>query len=194
MTDPLTDLRLRNDLPPAIRALVDVLPRADWPPVSEMGQLTQFWLQRHMGFRDLLSMLQTETQGFLDGAQDAQRYGARLYRLAGHFIGQLHEHHGIEDQHYFPALTRIAPRLETGFELLEADHHSLDALLQDFTERTNAVLQGISAGDPPRDPAGKFLGAADAFTGFLNRHLTDEEDIIVPVLLNGGEEKLYQGM
>jgi iron-sulfur cluster repair protein YtfE (RIC family) len=81
-------------------------------------------------------------------------------------------------------LVRIEPRIEAGFELLETDHHLLDPLLHGLAERTNAVLR---AGPAPGSEMQRLHSDLDRFAGFLNRHLTDEEDIIVPIILEHGE-------
>ena len=99
-------------------------------------------------------------------------------------VGQLHGHHRIEDTQYFPVLSRLETRLDRGFAILDRDHHALDALLGRFTESANAVLQG-------RGEAGAFLDELGAFEGFLNRHLEDEEDLVVPVILKHGPDGLH---
>jgi hemerythrin-like domain-containing protein len=100
-------------------------------------------------------------------------------------VQELHGHHHVEDAHYFPVLSRHDPRLERGFALLDADHHALDGHLQAFVSRANAVLQ---ADAPARhDATGAFLDGLDGFAPLLERHLTDEEDLVVPVLLRHGE-------
>ena len=80
--------------------------------------------------------------------------------------------------HYFPQLITLDARLERAFELLESDHQEMDGLLNTMANGANAVLQG--------GEAGLFLGQLDEFSGFLNRHLIDEEEIVVPVVLETG--------
>jgi hemerythrin-like domain-containing protein len=94
-------------------------------------------------------------------------------------VQNLHGHHQIEDLHYFPVLTRREPRLARGFEILDRDHHALDALLAGFAEDANAVLQG-------RLEPGAFRERLLGFEAVLVRHLEDEEDLIVPVILKHG--------
>ena len=181
----------RTDLPEHLRILADEFPRDRWPELSEMGQLTQFWLERHLMFRKILGMLDEDAKGFLDKAMDPAQYAPRLHRLASMFVGQLHEHHNIEDHHYFPMLTRLDTRMEAAFDLLETDHTELDANLKLFTDQTNAALTGFQHGNTDLTATGTLHETMQHFQGFLNRHLLDEEDIIVPVLLKHGEEKLY---
>ena len=184
--DISTDLTLaqRKRLPEALRVLLDEIPRNAWPTHNNFGGMVEFWLQRHLMFRELLERLETETQDSLDNKIDAQGYGARLSRLGGFFLQQLHGHHQIEDTHYFPQLTKLDTRLVRGFDILDADHHALDGLLNDFATGANAVLQAPEK--TARDATGAFGAQLVTFKGFLNRHLLDEEDLIVPVILKTG--------
>jgi hemerythrin-like domain-containing protein len=172
----LTD---RQGLPDALRVLLQAYPRTEWDTHPNCGLLTRFWLDRHLMFRRLSELLRSDTQARIDRALEAQDHLHRLNRFGGMLVGELHGHHQIEDHHYFPRLGRLEPVLERGFALLDADHHVLDERLASFTRSANDVLSG---GEP-----GPFLDALDAFDALLVRHLEDEEDLIVPVLLKHGE-------
>lgn len=185
------DLGTREGLPDALRVLLDEYPRDAWETHPEFGQLTQFWLHKHLTFRKLLAMLTDEAQGALDGKLAVETHAARVSRLGGMLYGDLHGHHNIEDAHYFPALVRLEPQIEAGFDLLERDHEAMDGLLARFAETANAVI-GAGA-EPPaarRNATGAFLKGLEDFRLSLDRHLVDEEEIIVPVLLKHGERAL----
>jgi hemerythrin-like domain-containing protein len=168
----------RTGLPDALRALSDAFPRDGWQGHENFGQMIQFWLQRHQMFRQLLQVLEADVQGVIDGNMGFQDYAPRLQHYAGLMLNELHAHHHIEDSHYFPKLIRLDARAEQGFALLDADHHAMDGLLHGVAEAANAVLQGAEAG--------VFADRLTAFGGLLNRHLLDEEDIVVPVILKSG--------
>nr|WP_235971185.1 hemerythrin domain-containing protein [Palleronia pontilimi] len=174
-------------MPDALRVLVEQLPRGTWEAHPNFSPLTRFWLDRHLMFRDVLGRLQDGTRQFLDGDADAQRYGRETARMAQFFLQELHAHHGIEDHHYFPVLQGLDGRLERGFALLDADHHALDGHLNGLAEGTNAMLTGL-AGDDPRAGAGALEARLDGFQQFLDRHLVDEEDLVVPVILTYAPE------
>lgn len=180
----MTDLSLdtRTGLPDALQVLLAAYPRAGWETHPEFGALTRFWLDRHLMFRRLADLLRSDTQARIDGGLDPAVYLQRLNRFGGMLVGELHGHHQIEDVHYFPRLSRMEPTLERGFDLLDADHHTLDDRLAGFTSAANGVLSG---GAP-----GPFLEALEALDALLDRHLLDEEDLIVPVLLKHGERAL----
>jgi hypothetical protein len=105
------------------------------------------------------------------------------------FVGDLIGHHNIEDVHYFPVLARAETPLERGFEILDHDHHALDAHLAAFVDQANAVLTDIEGRDL-RERVGVLHGHVLCLGGFLDRHLTDEEELVVPVILKHGPQGL----
>lgn len=179
-------LGLRKGLPDTLRVLVEQYPRDIWQAHKNFDGTTRFWMERHLMFRDVLGRLRTDTQGFLDTPDDPRGYVQRTARMAGFFLQQLHGHHQIEDAHYFPLLSGLEKRLTAGFELLDADHHALDAHLQALADGTNAALAPLQSGDlqKGRDAAGALEAQLGGFEHFLNRHLLDEEDLVIPVILH----------
>lgn len=176
--DPDLALTRRAGLPDALRVLAEAYPRAAWEGHENFGEMVRFWMQRHAMFRELIGVLRNDSESLADGAMDFKAYAPRLQRYGGMFLNELHMHHNIEDQHYFPQLIKLDARLEQGFELLEADHAAIDPMLHSMAEAANAVLQGGEAGV-----------LRDRITGFgdlLERHLTDEEELVVPVILHSG--------
>jgi hypothetical protein len=184
--DPLS-LAARHGLPADLRWLVERHPRPTW--ADSLGELGRFWLARHAMFRETQALLLDETRTFVAGRTDPARFGPRFGRVAGFLLGELDSHHGIEDHHYFPRLARIEPRLQRGFELLDADHHALHEALDSLAGAANAVLRGLR-GDCARDDAGRAADGLDALGRLLDRHLSDEEDIVAPLLIAHGERGL----
>jgi hypothetical protein len=190
MTDTDLDLAARPGLPDPLRVLVEQYPRTGWETHPNFDGLTRFWLERHLMFRRLHEALLAEGRGYLDGKAEARRTAQAIARLGNTFLGELHGHHRIEDAHYFPTLAGLEPRLVAGFELLDRDHHRLDAELHALAETANTALRALSEPAPGTVPAAearKAVGALDTavagFGAFLDRHLTDEEEIVVPVIL-----------
>ncbi len=172
----------RKGLPPHLRYLLDAYPRADWEGHENFDGLIRFWLDRHGMFREILSRLKGGTEALLDSRIDPARHRNEVGRYGNLLLGELHGHHQIEDFHYFPKLIGLeGGRLADGFELLETDHRDLDGHIQALAQTANTYLQ--SGEGTARDAGGQLDTALDGFGVFLDRHLTDEEELVVPVIL-----------
>jgi len=182
MTDPL-DLAERAGLPDALRTLVEAFPRETWEAHPRFAGLVAFWLERHAGFRKLSEAICQDAQAAVDGQLAPDMMRRRLSRYGGMMVQELHMHHHIEDSHYFPVLQTRETTLVRGFEVLDKDHDAMAGLLQRFAEGANGVLR-------QEIEAGVFLDEARAFQSLLLRHLEDEEDLVVPVILKHGFEGL----
>lgn len=182
MSDDL-DLGKREGLPDALRVLMADFPRDEWQAHAHFAGLVAFWLDRHMMFRQLCDVLKTDAEAAQDGRLAQQQLAPRLSRFGGMLVQNLHGHHQIEDMHYFPLLSRKESALARGFEILDRDHHAMDGLLDRFTRSANGVLQGQA------EP-GAFREEVLSFEAKLLRHLEDEEDLIVPVILKHGPDGL----
>lgn len=182
MTNPTLTLAQRTALPAEFRLILADYPRAGWQAHPHFNGLAAFWLDRHLGFRDTLSRLTTDTQARLDRriAQDA--FAQRLVRQGSGLLSDLIGHHQIEDDTYFPELARLEPGIANGFQMLDADHHTLHDLIDRFTKGANAALQAKGELQQHAKTA-RFLTDLQDFARLLNRHLDDEEDLVLPVVL-----------
>jgi hemerythrin-like domain-containing protein len=177
MPDPLA-LGNRDALPDALRVLAAAYPRMDWERHPNFGEMIRFWMQRHAMFRQLLYLLKSDAEAALSGQMEATAHAKRLSHFGGTLLNELHGHHQIEDGHYFPRLIKLDARLERGFDLLEKDHEAMDGLLHAMAEGANEVLKG--------GEVSPLLDRLEDFERMLKRHLADEEDIVVPVVLHTG--------
>lgn len=184
----MTDLALatRSGLPDALRVLLAEFPREIWEVDPGFDGLIRFWLDRHLMFRRVVADMQNDAQTFIDGGLDTQAYAARLSKLGGMFVNGLHEHHTVEDTYYFPKLATKDTRIESGFAVLDRDHHDIDALLNKFVGRANDVLAVRDKAVKMRDATGIFETELAVLEQLLDRHLNDEEELIVPVILKFG--------
>lgn len=184
----MDDLALdsRAGLPDALRVLCADFPREGWQAHPHFSQMVQFWIERHLIFRKLADILIEDAQAFLDRSMDPDRYAGRLSRFGGILFGDLHAHHRIEDAHFFPRLRGLEPRIDTGFDLLESDHQAIDPMLELFAGDANAALAAWDDGAALIGAAGAVEARVQALKALLARHLEDEEDLIVPVILKSG--------
>ncbi len=177
---------VRQDaLPQDMRILLRDYPRDAWPDHPNFAASIQKWLGAHDMFRKLGKAVRLNTEGYLDKSIDSDTYGARLSHYGNLLVRNLHGHHGWEDHTFFPELSAADARFDAGLETLESDHVALDNVLDRFTTGANRVVKLIQLEEcQARDEAGGLHDVATEIEGFLARHLVDEEDLVVPILLH----------
>ncbi|WP_342069628.1 hemerythrin domain-containing protein [Yoonia algicola] len=180
----------RDALPDALRVLLAEYPREGWEADPGFDGLIRFWLDRHLMFRRLLGELRSGTEALLDRKIEVDRFAGLTSRYGGMLVNGLHEHHTIEDAHYFPKLVTKDARIAKGFAILDKDHHDLDEFLADFVGRANEVLGLTAKRNKLQTAAGHFQTELTKLEGLLDRHLIDEEELIVPVILRYGSRDL----
>ena len=186
--DTVMALSHRTALPDELRVLLESYPRLGWASDPNLGPLAQFWLHRHELFRRMTERLHEDAVAFAQNRLEVKPFIHHLAEIGGFFINQLHEHHMVEDQRYFPALAEQDPRLAKGFALLDRDHQTLDALMDAFVDRANMILSLAPKDEEKvKELAPIFVEEFDALRKALFRHLEDEEDLVIPVLLKYGE-------
>lgn len=186
MTPASTQLETRDRLPDALRVLMEDYPRHSWEHDPGFHGLISFWLERHLMFRKIVAQMQSDTEKFLNQDLSAKVYAGHLSRYGGMFVQELHGHHTIEDQHYFPKLIDLDSRISRGFDILDKDHHAIDGHLNAFVTSANGVLQNIEAPQKLKPAADALHRQLRGLEGLLNRHLVDEEELVVPVVLKYG--------
>ena len=69
--------------------------------------------------------------------------------------------------------------------MLEQDHADLDKVLDEFTRSANRVIK-LSTLDEAQayDEAGDVHATSTTIEAFLKRHLSDEEELAVPIILH----------
>lgn len=187
----LLALASRNGWPEDLRVLIARYPREQWEIHTNLGEMARFWLSRHAMFRELSAAIGDITIQFRGGhlppAEFAQQFVPRLQFM----LDQLNVHHQIEDLHYFPIFKAAEARLALGFDVLEGDHHHIHAEMARTAEAANALLQALRAGgDALRHCSENYATVSALLMNGLVRHLDDEEDLIVPLILDRGEEEL----
>jgi hypothetical protein len=169
------------------KVLLERHPRSSWHGAHSAS--AAFWLEVH-------EHLRRDAAGLLAAGSDYRGSPQRLAvvaapRLNG-LIAAMHGHHQIEDLHYFPLFRRTEPQLAAGFDRLERDHAALgrhvEAAVAALRELRAAVEHAVQPADGSTVElaAGRYVEAAAALCGELTRHLDDEENIVVPLLLESG--------
>ncbi len=188
-------LARRSGWPDDLRVLLARFPREQWEGHANLGEMARFWLSRHAMFRELSAMIEDIARKFNAGQMPAAEFPRQLVPRLQFLLSQLGVHHQIEDLHYFPIFRAADDRLARGFDVLEGDHHAIHADMAQTAETANALLRALSANTAGNGDALKRCGddyaiASGALIKGLIRHLDDEEDLIVPLILDRSEEAL----
>jgi Hemerythrin HHE cation binding domain len=178
------DPRERPEWRAALRALLERHPRKTWS--AQRSGEAAFWLEIHARFRHdciVIEGLAADARaGRLGPRELVAIAGARLTTL----VADLEGHHRIEDHHYFPVFRRVDARLASGFDALEADHRQLSHRLRHAyraLDRLRTAIWTEAAADEIALAVERFSAAAIDLGRTVCRHLDDEEDLVVPLLI-----------
>ena len=178
-------IHIRQGLPTEMQVLLRDYPRDAWPGHPNFAASIQNWMAAHGMFRRLTDIAAREVEDYLDKRREPDDFARRFGHYGDQLVRNLHGHHGWEDHSFFPELSGADPRFDHGLAMLERDHVALDQRLEAFTRTANRTLKLIQL-DPleAREEAAGLLDHTDAIRGFLARHLADEEDLVVPIILH----------
>ncbi len=178
-------IHTRDGWPVETATLLADYPRAAWPDHPNFARSIQNWMGAHGGFRQLGAIVRDETEEFLDRNTPADEFARRLGYYGDLLVRNLHGHNTWEDRAFFPEIRAADPRFGHGLETLEADHEVLDQTIDSLTRQANRVIKLVQLEETQaRSEAGALHDSATRIERFLERHLTDEEDLIVPILLH----------
>ena len=184
-------LARRSGWPEDLRVLVARYPRELWDAHPNLGEMARFWLSRHVMFRELSGAIGQIAAQFRAGQLPPEEFARQLVPRLQFMLDQLNVHHQIEDLHYFPIFRAADDRLARGFDVLEGDHHHIHADMARTAGTANALLRALQGdGDTMRRCGDDYADASGALLKGLVRHLDDEEDLIVPLILDRSEEAL----
>jgi hemerythrin-like domain-containing protein len=184
-------LARRSGWPEDQRVLIARYPREQWSDHANLGEMARFWLSRHAMFRELAAMIEAIATQFRQGVLPAAEFPRQFVPRLQFLLSQLGVHHQIEDQHYFPIFRAADARLARGFDVLEDDYHAIHADMARTADTANAMLRALSGdADALRRCGDNYARASGALLKGLMRHLDDEEDLIVPLILDRGERAL----
>lgn len=189
-----TSLTSRAGLPADLRFLVEKYPREVWAGHANIAGMAGMWLQRHNMFRELGGMLSGKIADHREGRLDAPEFGRWFAPRLQFFLQQLEGHHHVEDEHYFPVFAEAEKRLKRGFDILDGDHHMIHEALDRNAETANNFLRALQeGGDRLRFAADDYGDENTRLVAMLTRHLDDEEDLIIPLILDRGDKGLGIG-
>ncbi|MBZ9794567.1 hemerythrin domain-containing protein [Mesorhizobium sp. ES1-4] len=181
----------RPGLPEDLRWLAEKYPREIWQGHANIHGVAKMWLQRHDMFRELGGMLSGGIGDYREGRLTAPDFARWFTPRLNHFLGNLDGHHNVEDYQYFPVFAKAEPRLKRGFDILDADHHAIHEGLERNAEAANAFIRTLQESeDKQRFAADAYADENSRLIAMLTRHLADEEDLIIPLILDRGDRAL----
>jgi len=138
-------------------------------PAATTPDTTNYYLV-HRALRRNARRLANATASY--DRQDPRRTRA-LVRWCRGFVAELHCHHTIEDDAFFPALVARVPDAAELIARTDADHHAMDELFV----RLEAGVAAVAAGGP----ADQLHAAASDLADLLDEHLAFEDAEVIPL-------------
>jgi len=168
-----------------MQVLLRDYPRYSWPGHANFADSIKNWMGAHDMFRRLGEIMRIETEKYLNKDRSSQEYSARLSHYGNMLVGNLHGHHTWEDRKFFPELRAADGRFDRGIDILEHDHETLDETLNELTLQANRVIKLVDLEEKQAiEEAGPMQETIARIEKILKRHLADEEDLVVPILLH----------
>lgn len=158
--------------------LYNKLPPDQWF-AADYAYKTSGWLKVHTNIRKRQRILTQISEAYIDGEFDWAEYRSQILKRINMHILKLHQHHGVEDDGFFPEFIRMYPQLAPAFEILGHDHEYLNALLDKLQIQNDELAK--SEGED-KALAEQLHDTLVKVTDLLQQHLTDEEDLVIPIL------------
>jgi hemerythrin-like domain-containing protein len=132
-------------------------------------------------YHSIHAALRSTSRAFRDAVADVPATDpARARALAWWFEGfasELHHHHTVEDEVFFPAVARLVPTYQEHGESLAADHGRMDDIIDALRVAVGRMADGLSW-DRSRDEA---VALAAELHALLEVHLDHEDGDVLPL-------------
>ncbi len=181
-SQPQFNVTQRDKLPASIQESLISIERRRWPFHPKYHGKAEFFIQYHEGLRYTSFQILNSLRKLLDNAGEKSEIDAELKNIGAlcyTLFQDAERHHVIEDHSYFPAFRRIEPKLGAGIDLLENDHKCLSSA---FAELKSSLNQSLLI-NSNYSAVGQLYQSAVKVNNILIQHLSDEEEIIIPIFL-----------
>ena len=158
--------------------LYNKLPPDQWFG-ADYAYKTSGWLKVHTNIRKRQRILVQISEAYISGEFDWSEYRSQILKRINMHVLKLHQHHEVEDEGFFPEFVSMYPKLAPAFEILGHDHEYLNELL-DKLQIQNDQLGRSEIED--KALAEELHDTLVKVTALLQQHLTDEEDLVIPIL------------
>ena len=158
--------------------LYNKLPPDQWFG-ADYAYKTSGWLKVHTNIRKRQRILVQISDAYISGEFDWSEYRSQILKRINMHVLKLHQHHGVEDDGFFPEFVSMYPKLAPAFEILGHDHEYLNELLDKLQIQNDQLARSEIEDKALAEELHKTLVAV---TDLLQQHLTDEEDLVIPIL------------
>ena len=158
--------------------LYNKLPPDQWFG-ADYAYKTSGWLKVHTNIRKRQRILTQINDAYISGEFDWSEYRSQILKRINMHVLKLHQHHGVEDDGFFPEFVSMYPKLAPAFEILGHDHEYLNELLDKLQIQNDQLARSEVEDKALAEELHKTLVAV---TDLLQQHLTDEEDLVIPIL------------
>lgn len=166
--------------------------REQWSSHHRFVGEAEFWMQVHKALLSASSELPQRCASLMLAIDDPvmrKQSLTRLSQLGSQLIHHAHTHHHVEDHHFFPVFQRAFPKLNHHLALLDGDHkvltESLDQL--ELSLREVALSKNYEDTEQAKSTCQfnleQLLTASRRVDHLFTRHITDEEEICIPAIL-----------
>jgi hemerythrin-like domain-containing protein len=159
--------------------LYNKLPPDQWFG-ADYAYKTSGWLKVHTNIRKRQRILVQISEAYISGEFDWSEYRSQILKRINMHVLKLHQHHGVEDDGFFPEFVSMYPKLAPAFEILGHDHEYLNELLDKLQIQNDQLARSEVEDKALAEELHKTLVAV---TDLLQQHLTDEEDLVIPILV-----------
>jgi len=180
-TQPQYNVTQREELPHSIKKSLISIERSNWFFHPKYHGKAEFFIQYHEGLMNTSIQILSTLKALLDNPGEDSRIYYELNKvkvLCYALFANAHRHHMIEDHSYFPMFRKIELKMGAGIDLLENDHKRLSLALDVLK---SSLQQGLHTAG--YSAIGKLYQSAVEVDNILVRHLSDEEEIIIPIFL-----------
>ncbi|WP_025644894.1 MULTISPECIES: hemerythrin domain-containing protein [unclassified Psychrobacter] len=158
--------------------LYNKLPPDQWFG-ADYAYKTSGWLKVHTNIRKRQRILVQISEAYISGEFDWSEYRSQILKRINMHVLKLHQHHGVEDEGFFPEFVSMYPKLAPAFEILGHDHEYLNELLDKLQIQNDQLARSEIEDKALAEELHKTLVKV---TALLQQHLTDEEDLVIPIL------------
>nr|WP_299038527.1 hemerythrin domain-containing protein [uncultured Psychrobacter sp.] len=158
--------------------LYNKLPPDQWFG-ADYAYKTSGWLKVHTNIRKRQRILMQISDAYISGEFDWSEYRSQILKRINMHVLKLHQHHGVEDEGFFPEFVSIYPKLSPAFEILGHDHEYLNELLDKLQIQNDQLARSEVEN---KALAEELHDTLVKVTDLLQQHLTDEEDLVIPIL------------